>query len=98
MPITLRGTIPRPSTLKLTDKALMRDVGLMAIRAIQARTRQGRDSSGQPFRPYSPGYAKRKAAEVGASSTPNLTVSGDMLNALQIVEVTDATVTLGWLR
>lgn len=98
MPVILRGTIQRPSHLKLTDQALMREVGQMAIRAIQSRTRQGRDADGQPFAPYAPGYAKRKAQATGASATPNLTVSGDMLNALQIVEVTDDTVTLGWLR
>lgn len=98
MPITLKQTLPRPSTLKLTDKALMREIGLMAIRAIQARTRQGRDSSGQPFRSYSPGYAKRKAESGTGTGTVNLTVSGDMLNALQIVDVTDDAVTLGWMR
>jgi len=98
MPVILKGTLPRPSRLALTDKALMREVGQMAVRAIQSRTRQGRDSSGQAFQPYAPAYAKRKAEAGVSSGAVDLTVSGDMLNALQIVEVTDTTVTLGWLR
>jgi hypothetical protein len=98
MPIHLKQTLPRPSRLKLTDKALMREIGDMAITAIRARTRHGRDSSGQAFAPYSPQYAKRKADELGASDTPNLTVSGDMLNTLQIIDVQDDAVTLGWRR
>lgn len=98
MPVTLRGTLPRPSSIKLTDKALMREVGQMAIRAIQARTRQGRDVKGQSFAPYSPAYEKRKADAGVGTGTVNLTVSGDMLNALQIVELKDDSVTLGWLR
>jgi hypothetical protein len=98
MPITLTQSFPKLSSVKMTDEALMREIGLQAIRAIQARTRQGRDSSGRAFAPYSPGYAKAKAKAVGGSMTPNLTLSGDMLNALQIVEVTPTSVTLGWMR
>ena len=98
MPIVIQQTIRLPSSVTLTDKALMREVGLMAVRAIQDRTRQGRDSDGRAFAPYSPGYARAKARELGASSTPNLTVSGDMLNTLQVIEVTDTSVTLGWRR
>lgn len=97
MPIILRQSIPRPSSIKLTDPALMREIGLMAIRAIQERTRSGRDKDGRAFAPYSPAYAKRKAAE-GLSSTVNLTVSGDMLSGLQIVHVTDTSVVIGWER
>jgi hypothetical protein len=98
MPITLTQTFPKPSSVTLTDIPLMREIGLQAIRAIQARTRQGRDATGRAFAPYSASYAKAKAQAVGGSSAPNLTLSGDMLNALQIVEVTATSVTLGWTR
>lgn len=97
MPIILRQSIPRPSSVTLTDPALMREIGQLAIRAIQDRTRSGRDTDGRAFAPYSPAYAKRKA-KAGLSSTVNLTVSGDMLNGLQIVKVTDTSVTIGWTR
>ena len=98
MPIVLQQTIRLPSSITLTDKALMREIGQMARLAIQERTRSGRDADGRAFAPYSAGYARRKARELGASSTPNLTVSGDMLNTLQVIEVTDTSVTLGWTR
>lgn len=97
MPVTLRTTLPRPSRLQLTDKALMREIGLLAIETIRTRTRQGRDAEGRPFPPYSESYARRKAEEVGASGTPNLTLSGVLLNTIHIMEVTDTSVTIGWI-
>lgn len=84
--------------ITLTSPVLMREVGLLAIRMIQARTRQGRDEHGRAFAPYARTYAERKARELGASGTPDLTVSGDLLNSLQIIEVTDTRVTIGWTR
>lgn len=98
MPVTLTSRLPRPSRLQLTDKALMREVGLLAIEIIRTRTRKGLDATGQAFEPYSPEYARQKTKETGASSTPNLTLSGDLLNTLQITEVTDTSVTIGWTR
>ena len=83
--------------LKLTDKALMRDIGLLARERIVRRTRQGQSSEGGAFRPYSPGYAKQKAAEVGAGPV-NLTVSGSMLNDITITRVEDDLVELGFAK
>lgn len=96
MPVVLTSKMPRPSAVPLTDVALMREIGLMAIETIRTRTRLGRGLDG-PLAPYSPGYARQKADE-GLSSTVNLTVSGDLLNSLQITEVTDRSVTIGWTR
>lgn len=90
--------MPRPSLVQITDKALMTQIGEQAIRAIQTRTRSGRDAEGRAFPAYSTGYARAKARELGASGTVNLTVSGDMLNGLQIIRATDTSVTLGWVR
>lgn len=98
MPIITQRRVPL-ATRQLTTPELMREVGLQAVRAIQTRTRLGRDADGQAFPPYSKGYAKAKAeAGYAGSGTPNLTLSGDMLNTLQVVEVTNATVTIGWTR
>jgi hypothetical protein len=85
------------TNLKLTTSALMREIGLLARERILRRTAEGRSSDGTPFKPYSRGYAARKAAELGTSK-PNLTVSGDMLGAIQITRVTEDEVVLEIVR
>jgi hypothetical protein len=84
-----------PSEIKLTTKELMTEIGLLAREMIVRRTAAGKDADGQSFQPYSAAYAKRKAEELGTSQV-NLQVSGRMLNALTIVEVTETSVTLGF--
>lgn len=83
--------------IKLTDRDLMREVGLLARERIVRRTRAGQGTDGAPFKAYSPGYAAEKAKELG-NSRPNLTVSGAMLNDITILSVTDDTVELGFSR
>lgn len=83
--------------LRLTNTAIMREIGDIAKEAIVRRTRQGQGISGA-LRPYTARYAEVKAAELGTASPVNLTVSGDMLNSLQIVGVDETSVTLGWTR
>lgn len=97
MAVTIRRTIPDLSREmdRLVDRNLMREIGLLARERIIRRTISGKDRQGQPFQDYSPAYRARKAQELGAS-TVNLQVSGAMLNALTIVEVTDRSVTLGF--
>lgn len=80
--------------IPLTDKALMREVGLMVRERIVRRTRQGIGVDG-PFQPYSAEYRATKAKELGAGVV-NLTVSGAMLNAITIVRVEDDEVELGF--
>lgn len=94
MPVT-RNFRPL-ATLPLTDKALMRDVGLLARERIVRRTAAGQSTDGSAFTPYSPPYAARKAAELGGGPV-NLQVSGGMLHAIQIVSVTDDAVELGFV-
>jgi hypothetical protein len=84
-----------PGDLQFTDAAIMREVGLLARETIRRRTARGISADGTPFRPYSPGYALAKAQQLGPGPV-NLTVSGAMLNALQVVDVTDRSVTLGF--
>ena len=84
----------------LADMALvtvedMRELGLSARERILTRTLAGQDANGSPFAAYSEGYAKQKRAALGTDRV-NLQVSGNMLNDLQIVDVTDDSVTLGW--
>lgn len=83
--------------IKLTDKALMRDVGLMARERVVRRTRDGKGTENEALKPYSPGYAARKAKELGTTK-PNLTVSGSMLNDIVITRVEDDEVDLGFSK
>jgi hypothetical protein len=96
--VTVTSTIPNLSQIKLSDRGLMREVGLLAREKIVRRTISGRDAKGGSFQPYSPEYAERKAKEGLGGGNVNLQVSGAMLNDLQITEVTDDSVTLGWVK
>jgi len=93
MPITVSKNFGPLAELELTNKQLMREIGLLARERIIRRTVSGRDQHDQAFRPYSAGYAKAKAAALGAGGV-NLQVSGDMLNAIQLTDITDTSVTL----
>ena len=83
--------------LKLVTKDMMREVGLLVRERIIRRTLQGQDANGQSFAAYSAGYADMKRAALGTSQV-NLQVSGNMLNDMQIVDVDDSSVTLGWVK
>lgn len=97
MSVTVKRNFKSLVDLELVTKEDMREVGLFARETIIRRTRQGIDPEGAPFQPLSPAYAARKAAELGTSK-PDLTVSGNMLNDLTITDVTETTVTLGWVK
>lgn len=95
MPVRVTSNFT-PGSLRFTDTEVMREIGLLAREAIRRRTATGISADGTPFHPYSPRYAQQKARAVGGGAVVNLTLSGGMLNALQIVEVTEKTVTLGF--
>ena len=88
---------PPLALIKFTDRAVMREVGLLVRERIVRRTRAGTSTDGKTFQPYSSGYAARKKKELGAGKV-NLTLSGAMLNDITIVSVTDDSVTLGFSR
>lgn len=90
-------SINLPAFNPLVNAALMRDIGDLAIRMIRTRTEAGQDVTGKAFAPYTPGYAEKRAKE-GMSTTPNLTVSGRMLNDLAVTDTgtSPARVTLGF--
>ncbi len=83
--------------IKLTDKAIMRDVGLLARERVVRRTRDGKGTDNSTLKPYSPGYAKRKREELG-TDMPNLTVSGSMLNDIILTRIEDDEVELGFSK
>lgn len=86
----------RLSDLKLTDRAFMREVGLLARERVVRRTLAGQDQTGQSFAPYSAKYQVQKAKGLGSASPVNLQVSGRMLQGLVIVDIGDNYVTLGF--
>lgn len=98
MGVQVKRDIPNLESIKLTDRQLMREIGLLVRETIVRRTISGRDAKGAAFQPYSPSYAERKAMEGLGGGKVNLQVSGAMLNDLQITEVTDESVALGFVK
>jgi hypothetical protein len=82
--------------IELVTKEDMREIGLLVRERIIRRTISGQGADG-PLAPYSDSYAKQKRAALGTAAV-NLQVSGNMLNHMGIVELTDNTVKLGWLK
>lgn len=74
----------------------MRLIGEAARDRIIDETQAGKDQEGRRFKPYSPLYARIRSA-AGYGTAPDLTLSGHMLNALAVVQVTADSVTLGFL-
>ena len=97
MGVVIRRSFGRLPDLKLTDRETMRAIGEEVRERIQRRTLSGQDVDGQPFEPYSDGYAKAKSEAMGTTKV-DLAVSGEMLGGLTIVNVTDKSVTLGFRR
>lgn len=92
MSVTIRRNFgPLARDVKFSDRALMREIGLLARERIIRRTLSGKDEGGKAFHPYSPGYRAAKG-----SSKVNLQVSGQMLQAITIVAVDEDSVTLGF--
>lgn len=78
------------------DRKFWQRLGLSAARHIRKRTeKDGRDSDGKQFRPYSRGYESYRAKK-GRSRTPNLSFTGRMMSALpQGVSATDKGAKIG---
>ena len=93
--IEIKRSFKPLSDLVLTTKEDMREIGLLARERIIKRTLRGESAAGGSFAPYSADYAATKRAALGTSAV-NLQVSGNMLNQLTIVELTENSVTLGW--
>ncbi len=74
----------------------MRDVGDLLVRRIRTRTEAGQDVNGAAFAGYSEGYAKQKRGALGHSRV-DLTVSGRMLNDMQVTSVTKDSATITFI-
>jgi hypothetical protein len=91
------GTVSLDGLTRKLGKAGMRQIGRAAITEIRVDSQtKGIDESGRPFAPYSADY-KAARAEARYNTRPDLTVTGDMMNAIDIVAATDNSVTLGFI-
>lgn len=89
--VTAKANFGKLAELPLTNKELMKEVGLLLRERVVRRTVSGRDANEAAFAPYSLAYALQKG-----SFKVNLQLSGQMLNAIEIVDLTDKSVTLGF--
>jgi hypothetical protein len=104
MAVHVRSEGVRFDKLKLVDAKVMREIGKLAVDEILRQTDAGRDYQGRAFKPYSEGYADRKAtyrggrlgADIGTGGV-DLKVTGRMLNDLQIISTTPRKVVLGFV-
>lgn len=94
MPMKVYVNIPKLPD-PLVSESLMREVGALAVRMIRTRTEAGKDVTGAPFAPYTPGYAQKKADE-GLGAAVNLTVSGRMLNDMAVTDASPGRVSIGF--
>ena len=81
------------------DKQFWREVGNEITDEIRVQTqKQGKDVFNNRFKSYSRGYAERKPRirRGSAGSKVNLTLTGDMMNGLQVRGFTPDSVTIGW--
>lgn len=104
---TLSGKNPR-LTINLTEmfggqrvpdsSAFKQSVGQAIIDTIVERTQDGVSRKGSAFKSYSLLYAKSLdfIAAGKSRSQPNLTLQGDMLGTLEIIEEGRSTITLGF--
>lgn len=79
------------------DRALREAIAQTAIDKIVERTRSGTSLRGTAFKGYSKSYQDSHAFKAfGKDGTIDLTLTGDMLDQLTVIESTDAKVALGW--
>ena len=73
-------------------------LGVEIIEAIIERSQKGRDKDGKKFPKYSKSYESSfdfKLAGKKKGQTPNLTLSGEMLNALEVLSHRSGEITIG---
>ncbi len=84
-----------PLEIELTEQDL-RDAGEFIIRRIRTRTESGVDVHGASFREYSERYAAQKSEALGHSRV-DLTVSGRMLNDMQVTSASKTGATVSFV-
>ncbi len=96
MAVTVKATLTGSLPHELLTEQDMRDVGALAVRMIRTRTEAGTDVNGASFRAYSAGYEKQKREALGHARV-DLTVSGRMLNDMQVTEASKNSVSITFI-
>lgn len=84
-----------PISIELSEQDL-RDAAELVIRRIRTRTEGGTDVHGMAFREYHPDYAKAKQEALGHTRV-DLTVSGRMLNDMQVTSASKDGATISFI-
>lgn len=71
-------------------------LGIEIIDAIIERSKSGKDKKNKDFKSYSKSYMKSFDFKLaGKGKKPNLTLSGEMLNSLTVLDTADGEITIG---
>lgn len=92
-----QDTLGKMTDIVKGDRDTMREAALLARERILRRTAIGMDAHGMPFRKYSPAYAKAKQRATGTMGV-NLSLTGEMLRAIKVLEVKPTRSVLGFDR
>jgi hypothetical protein len=96
--IKIAGITVDPSRLSEFPTNFMRDLGDKVAVLVRNHVRKGNDVFNKPFAKYTPAYAKRKAegtvhtnkrgtaSPTYAKGKPNLSLTGTLLNSLQVTK------------
>ena len=77
----------------------LEDLGADIVEFIRQRTESGKDEDGKPFPKYSEAYKNSldfKIAGKSKGGTVNLTLSGDMLQALDVLQAKPGEIKIGY--
>lgn len=77
-----------PEQLRAQTKKAAYQMANDAVAIMRIRTQAGQSADGNAFAPYSPAYARYRAKK-GRGTNPDLTFTGEMLRAMDVLEVAD---------
>jgi len=78
---------------KLPDDVFLKEsIGQALIDEMVRRTQDGNDLKGKPFKGYSSAYMTK----TGKTNPPDLTLTGDMLDSLDVINVSGSKVKIGF--
>jgi hypothetical protein len=92
--MTIKKTPPGPPP-RVNVRRILEAVATLVVGHIRERCEDGRDIADSLFLPYSDNYAETRAALGRNSAIPDMLMTGGLLGAVQVVERTDDSVTIG---
>jgi hypothetical protein len=96
--LKLKINFPEMFGVPVKDASLRQAIGGAVIETIVNRTQDGISLGGRPFKKYSKNYVNSLAFKVHGKSEGNvdLTLSGDMLSAIEVLEESDNGLLIGF--